>query len=132
MRKLLLPILAIAFVVAAPAGYAGYRAYHFRNLRVVQPGLLLRSGQLSPYGLHRTWHEFGVGTIVTLRADDELRSDLGGTWDHEPGKPLPPRTAWEPKPSLRKMCSRWQPGEEPMRWDWVTNSAAWKKVGWPI
>lgn len=83
MRKLLLPMFALAFVVAAPAGYAAYRGYHFRNFRVVQPGFLLRSGQLSPQGLHRVWHEFGVGTVVTLRVNDELKGNPDLKWEEK-------------------------------------------------
>jgi protein tyrosine/serine phosphatase len=65
--RVLLGLLVVAVIVGLPAGYASYRSTHFRNLRVVKPGLLYRSGQLSPVGLGRVVNDYGIKTVVTLR-----------------------------------------------------------------
>lgn len=59
-------VLAVA-VVAVPLGYAEYRESHLRNFRPVVPGVLYRSGQLSPDGLKRVLHDHGIRTVVNLR-----------------------------------------------------------------
>jgi protein tyrosine/serine phosphatase len=38
-----------------------------RNFRVVEPGILYRSGQMDILGLTRTVHDYGIRTIVCLR-----------------------------------------------------------------
>jgi protein tyrosine/serine phosphatase len=59
--------LVVAVLVGLPWGYAEYRDAHYRNLRVVTPGVLYRSGQLSPQGLRRVIHDYGIRTVVSLR-----------------------------------------------------------------
>jgi tyrosine-protein phosphatase SIW14 len=59
--------LLIAFLVAAPYGYARYRKANFRNFHVVEDGILCRSGQLSKAGLERAVHDYGIRTVITLR-----------------------------------------------------------------
>jgi tyrosine-protein phosphatase SIW14 len=58
------------FVAAAPAAYSYYRARHLRNFRVVTPGVLYRSGQLSQAGLERVVADHGIRTVVSLRYAD--------------------------------------------------------------
>lgn len=58
----------LALIVAAPLVYSSYQGYHLRNLRVVEDGVLYRCGQLSPAGLGRVCHDYGIKTVVTLRA----------------------------------------------------------------
>jgi tyrosine-protein phosphatase SIW14 len=71
-----------ALVVAAPVVYSSHRGYHLRNLRVVEPGVLYRSGQLTPAGLDRVCHDHEIKTVVTLRASRRSPTDS-------------PQDAWE-------------------------------------
>lgn len=68
-------------VVATPLVYSSHRHNHRRNLRVVEEGVLYRSGQLTPVGLERAIKEKEIRTLVTLRMS------------RVPGKPPP--DAWE-------------------------------------
>ena len=65
--RFVLVLLVVAVIVGLPAGYASYRRTHFRNLRVVKPGLLYRSGQLTATGLDRVVNDYGIKTVVSLR-----------------------------------------------------------------
>ncbi len=56
-----------ATVVGAPLWYKVVKHTQYRNLRVVDPGMLYRSGQLTPDALGRTIREKGVGTVISLR-----------------------------------------------------------------
>jgi protein tyrosine/serine phosphatase len=85
MRRLvrLLPavLLGVA-LVAVPTEYYFVRDKHLRNIRVVQDGVLYRSGQLSPLGLGRVIHDYDIRTVVCFR-------------DVEEGKALVPPDQWE-------------------------------------
>jgi tyrosine-protein phosphatase SIW14 len=82
-RKLnIVGILVIAaIVVGLPVAYASYQRANHRNIRVVTPGVLYRSGQLSQSGLQRLIHDYGIHTVISLR-------DSGRTTDVE-GAPPP-------------------------------------------
>ncbi|MBN9523676.1 tyrosine-protein phosphatase [bacterium] len=54
---------------------------HLRNFRAVRPGVLYRSGQLSPTGLDLVLRAYQIRTVVTLRTV------------RDPGHPYP--DAWE-------------------------------------
>lgn len=56
-----------ALVVAAPLVYSMHRNNQLRNFRVVEDGVLYRSGQLTPSGLEQVIHDYGIKTVVTLR-----------------------------------------------------------------
>ncbi len=68
-RKLnIVGILIIAGVlVGLPVAFASYQKANHRNIRVVTPGVLYRSGQLSQAGLQRLIHDHGIRTVVSLR-----------------------------------------------------------------
>lgn len=70
-----------ALVVAVPLLYSSHRQTHLRNFRVVEDGVLYRSGQLSPGTFERVLDEYRIGTVVTLRTV------------RDPGKPYP--DGWE-------------------------------------
>ena len=72
---------AVALVVAAPLVYSSHRNTHLRNLRVVEEGVLYRSGQLTPSGLERVIHEHGVKTVVTLRAARQEGARSPDEWE---------------------------------------------------
>lgn len=57
----------LAVLVGLPLAYADYQKSHHRNVRVVKPGVLYRSGQLSRSGLSRVIHDHGIRTVVSLR-----------------------------------------------------------------
>jgi protein tyrosine/serine phosphatase len=67
---------------AVPYTYSEVRETHLRNFRVVEDGVLYRSAQLSPAGLERVVHDYGIRTIVSFR-------------DAEEGKSVEPPDKWE-------------------------------------
>ncbi len=83
MKRLLFPLFCLALVVGAPSAYYYHQQFHYRNFRIVNEGKLYRSGQLSPAGLHRIWHEYGIATIVSLRDDDGLSGVKDPFWEQE-------------------------------------------------
>lgn len=64
----LLGLTTAGLVVGAPLVYSSYQHTHLRHLRVVEEGVLYRSGQLTPAGLECVVRERGIRTVVTLRA----------------------------------------------------------------
>lgn len=72
---------AAGLVAAAPLVYSSHRHAHRRNLRVVEEGVLYRSGQLTPDGLGRALREKDIRTLVSLRMS------------RDPSRPPP--DAWE-------------------------------------
>lgn len=74
-------ILTAAVIVGGPIGYAAYRNANFRSFRVVKPGVLYRSGQLSQSGLERVLNDHGIRTIITLR--DPAVSGKEPDWGEE-------------------------------------------------
>jgi protein tyrosine/serine phosphatase len=64
---LLLRLAALAFLIAGPVAFAHHRQNQTRNFRIVRPGVLYRSGQMSLAGLERLVDEYGFRTVVSLR-----------------------------------------------------------------
>jgi tyrosine-protein phosphatase SIW14 len=63
-----LGVVAVAGALTAiPVASARYQRANLRNIRVVAPGKLYRSGQLSLDGLERVVHDFGIRTVISLR-----------------------------------------------------------------
>jgi tyrosine-protein phosphatase SIW14 len=79
--KVLLGTAVLLFAAAVPFLYGAHRQYFLRNFRVVEDGVLYRSGQLTPEGFERVLHDYGIKTVVTLRTV------------RDPSKPYP--DAWE-------------------------------------
>ncbi|MDY3556304.1 dual specificity protein phosphatase family protein [Gemmata sp. JC717] len=65
--RFVLGVTAAALVVAAPLVYATHENTHRRNFRVVEEGVLYRSGQLTPAGLDGVIRDHGIRTVVSLR-----------------------------------------------------------------
>ena len=65
-----LGMLLAVLLAAVPLGYSAHRQANLRNFRVVQEGVLYRSGQLSRAGLERVLHDYGIRTVITLRDAD--------------------------------------------------------------
>jgi protein tyrosine/serine phosphatase len=61
-------VLLISLIVGGPLAYAKNLRSNFRNFGVVSSGVLYRSGQLSKSGLVRAIHDYGIRTVITLRA----------------------------------------------------------------
>jgi protein tyrosine/serine phosphatase len=64
-------LFVAAILIGIPAGYAHYRHTQSRNVRVVEPEILYRSGQLSKAGLERLIHDHGIRTVISLRDSDD-------------------------------------------------------------
>jgi tyrosine-protein phosphatase SIW14 len=66
-----------ATVVGVPFAYRAYINVKFRNLRVVEPGKLYRSGQMALDGLAATVHDKQIKTVIALReARDENKNPI--------------------------------------------------------
>jgi tyrosine-protein phosphatase SIW14 len=92
-------LLTVAFLIAAPVAYAMHEQIQMRNFRVVEDGVLYRSGQMSLHGLKRVQHDYSIKTVVSLR-DSAQPTDLA---EEEYCKAedilfirLPPRRWWAP------------------------------------
>ncbi len=81
--QIALGLTAAGIVAATPLVYSAHRDTHFRNFRVVEEGVLYRSGQLSPSGLDRVVREKGIRTIVSLRAARIHGREPPDLWEEE-------------------------------------------------
>jgi tyrosine-protein phosphatase SIW14 len=73
----LLSVLVLFLLIGFPLLYARQRHEAYRNLRVVDEGVLYRSGQMSMAGFERVCREKGVRTVIKLRdGDDSDPKDL--------------------------------------------------------
>jgi len=71
--SLLLSALVILLLAGLPFLYADLRYRTYRNFRVVDDGVVYRSGQMSRAGFERVCREKGVRTVIKLRDDDERK-----------------------------------------------------------
>src|SRR5262245_19912361 len=74
-------VLTLGVIVGGPIGYAAYRNANYRSFRVVEPGVLYRSGQMSRAGLERVIGDYGIRTVITLR--DPAVSGKEPDWGEE-------------------------------------------------
>ncbi len=65
---LVLRLAVVVLLIAGPVVLALRHRAETRNFRTVRPGVLYRSGQMSLAGLKRVVHDYGIKTVVTLRA----------------------------------------------------------------
>lgn len=72
-----------ALVVGVPLVYSASRQHHRRNFRVVEDGVLYRSGQLTPAGLAAAIDDYGIKTIVTLRTSRRPAEPFPDGWEEE-------------------------------------------------
>ena len=82
-QQALCALLLAAFVAAIPAVYSSHRQTQFRNLRVVEDGVLYRSGQLTPAGLERVIHDYGLKTVITLRTVRDPDRPYPDEWEKD-------------------------------------------------
>lgn len=72
-----------ALVVAVPLLYSAHRQVYMRNFRIVEDGVLYRSGQMTPAGFERALHEYGIKTVVTLRTVRDPHRPYPDEWENE-------------------------------------------------
>jgi protein tyrosine/serine phosphatase len=75
MLSVFLGLALVASVIAGPVYFAVHQLRQQRHFKVVQEGVLYRSGQMTVDGLRRVVHDYGIRTIITLR--DPLDSSRG-------------------------------------------------------
>lgn len=73
----------VALIVAAPLVYSAHLSTHMRNLRVTEPGVLYRSGQLTPAGLEQVIRDHSIKTVVTLRAARQPGARSPDSWEED-------------------------------------------------
>src|SRR5262245_13868615 len=62
-----LRLLLVAGFIVGPVLFANYQQKQMKNFRVVQDGVLYRSGQMTLDGLRRAVHDYGIRTVISLR-----------------------------------------------------------------
>src|SRR5579864_1336853 len=98
--QLLFALVVVTLLVGGPVWYKNEHDRRFRNFRVVDPGVLYRSGQLDLNGLKRLVHDHGIRTIVSLRDGDAASDQREAEWAAKAGVHhvrIPPRL-WSPGP----------------------------------
>jgi tyrosine-protein phosphatase SIW14 len=66
--------IVVVLLIVGPVAFALYEQAQMRNFRVVREGVLYRSGQMTPAGLKRLFHDHGIKTVICLR-DGTTRLD---------------------------------------------------------
>jgi len=79
--QVLLGLTVVGVVAAPPIVYTSQHGLQFRNLRLVEEGVLYRSGQLTPDGLERVIREKGIKTVVTLRTTRIAWREPPDSWE---------------------------------------------------
>jgi tyrosine-protein phosphatase SIW14 len=72
--------LIATLVVAAPIGYKRWHDKEYRNFRVVEEGVLYRSGQLPLPRLQQFVQTHGIRTVVCLRKGNDPIDQQEETW----------------------------------------------------
>jgi tyrosine-protein phosphatase SIW14 len=60
-------LLILTLLIGVPVAHSVQVQSRYRNLHVVHPGVLVRSGQLSEDALRSIVHDLGIKTVITLR-----------------------------------------------------------------
>jgi tyrosine-protein phosphatase SIW14 len=100
-------LLTVVVVFALPLVLARFWIHSQRNFRVVEAGVLYRSGQMDIGGLRRAIHDHGIRTVVTLRDDTGAGSHISHQekkWvvDHGLNYHALPVRAWYPDQGERE------------------------------
>jgi tyrosine-protein phosphatase SIW14 len=77
----MLGLVVASLIAAAPVVFSAHQGIHYRNLRVVEEGVLYRSGQLTPAGLDRVTREKAIKTVVTFRTTRVAGRVPPDTWE---------------------------------------------------
>lgn len=70
-----LGLLVLVLVAGTPFLYKAQRYRTYRNFRVVEEGVLYRSGQMTPAGFERTCRERGIRTVIKLREASSAKDE---------------------------------------------------------
>lgn len=92
--QLAFSLVIATLLVGGPLWYKREYERHFRNLHVVQEGVLYRSAQLDVDGLKRLAHDYGIRTIISLRDGDAAADQAEAAWAGKNGinhVRIPPR-----------------------------------------
>ncbi len=65
--RVLLGSIVVVALIAGPAAWAVHQQAQTRNFRVVRPGVLYRSGQMTKEGLRRILNDYRIKTVISLR-----------------------------------------------------------------
>lgn len=65
--KIAFSLLIVALIVGVPTWHGFARSKRYRNFRVVEEGVLYRSGLMTPEGLKRSVEQKRIKTVVSLR-----------------------------------------------------------------
>ena len=72
--------LILLFMIAAPLGYKRWQERENRNFRVVQDGVLYRSGQLPLARLQKIVSQYGIRTVISLRDGQQAIDEQEEKW----------------------------------------------------
>ncbi len=64
----------VVLLIVGPVVFGLHQHAQMRNFHVVREGVLYRSGQMTPAGLKRAFHDYGIKTVISLR-DGTTASD---------------------------------------------------------
>jgi tyrosine-protein phosphatase SIW14 len=83
IRSTWLGAAVIMFMITTPILYLSRTSSTYRNFRVVEDGVLYRSGQLSPDVFQRVLKEYGIQTVITFRGGDRKGEKAEPNQDEE-------------------------------------------------
>jgi tyrosine-protein phosphatase SIW14 len=75
--------VVVALVVAVPLLYSSHRQTTKRNFRIVEDGVLYRSGQLSPDVFEQVLNDYRIKTVVTLRTTRDPSRPFPDGWERQ-------------------------------------------------
>jgi len=81
--QVVLGLTAAGVIAAVPLVFAAHRGIQYRNFRVVEEGVLYRSGQLTPEGFDRIVTEKAIKTVITLRTTRKPGVPPPDSWEEE-------------------------------------------------
>src|SRR4051794_33827944 len=81
--RMMLGTGVLLLVVGGPLLYAAHRQVYLRNFRVVEPGVLVRSGQLTRPGLERVLRDYRIKAGGPRRASGVPNGAPPDTWEAE-------------------------------------------------
>jgi tyrosine-protein phosphatase SIW14 len=73
----------VAVLVGVPLIYSSHRQTDLRNFRIVEDGVLYRSGQLSQSAFDRVLNEYQIKTVVTLRTARNPADPHPDAWEKQ-------------------------------------------------
>jgi tyrosine-protein phosphatase SIW14 len=81
--RMILGAGVVLLVGAVPLLYSAHQQTHLRNFRVVEAGVLYRSGQLSRPVFERLVDEYGIKMVITLRTSRDPDRPYPDEWERE-------------------------------------------------